>query len=126
MTKDNLLLQVEKLEIDAKEFGFYWQNIDQLLEQIRSECAEVDEAWQKNDRTHLQEEIGDLIHATLCLAVFCQLDPTETLQKSVHKLQKRFDTLVDLTKKDGYENLHNKPFNLLMYYWNRAKEILKG
>lgn len=122
MTDQNLLQKVEELELNAKKFGFYWGNIGQLLEQIRSEGREVEEAWQNNDRPHLQEEIGDLIHAAVSLAVFCQMDPTETLQKSIHKFQKRYDAVVALAYKDGRRNLHNESFDVLMHYWNLAKQ----
>lgn len=33
-----LLKKVEKQELVAKEFGFYWEHFDQLIEQIQNEC----------------------------------------------------------------------------------------
>ena len=118
-----LLKRVEKQEIAANNFGFAWQTVDQLVEQIHSECIEVQEAWEKKDIPHIQEEVGDLMHATICLAVFCGLDPHETLSKSLEKFQKRFDSVVALAKKDGHESLHDQPFDVLMAYWNKAKKI---
>ena len=122
MVEKCLLKQVEDQEIAAKQFGFYWENIQQLIEQIQSECVEVQEAWEKNDRTHLQEEVGDLIQAAISLAVFCQLDPHETLRKSIEKFQKRYAAIVKFAQEDGYAHLHQQPFELLMHYWNRAKK----
>ncbi len=117
------LKQVEEQEIEARKFGFYWEHIDQLIEQVRSECLEVQDAWQKNDRSHLQEEVGDLIQATVSLAVFCGFDPRETLLKSVEKFQKRYDTCVKLVHDDGYADLRDQPFNdVLLSYWKRAKQ----
>ena len=115
--------RVEELENTAKQFGFYWEHIDELLEQIRSECAEVDESWQKNDRAHLQEEIGDLLLAAVSLAIFCDLDPRETLRISTDKYQKRYDAVVKLAKLDGHDHLRQQPMSLLMHYWNKAKQI---
>lgn len=123
--KNCLLKKVEEQEIAANQFGFYWQNIEQLLEQIRSECNEVEESFAKNDRAHLQEEIGDLIQATVSLAIFCNFDPHETLQKSIDKFQKRYDAVVKLAQEDGHETLHNQSFEVLMHYWNQSKKILK-
>lgn len=54
----------------AKEFGFYWENFSQLIEQIQSECVEIQEAWDKKDIDHLQEEVGDLIQAAISLSIF--------------------------------------------------------
>lgn len=119
----DLFKQIEGQAITARQFGFYWEHIHQLIEQIQSECLEIQEAWQKNDRSHLQEEIGDLLQAAVSLAVFCQLDPHETLQKSAEKFQKRYDQLVALAQNDGHSHLHHQPFDVLMHYWKKAKKL---
>ena len=119
----NLLKEVERQEKTAKEFGFYWESIEQLLEQVTSECKEIEEAYRKGDKKHLQEEIGDLMGAAVSIAVFCGFCPSDTLEQSIDKFQKRYDALVDLVKQDGHNNLKNQSFSLLMDYWKRAKNI---
>jgi uncharacterized protein YabN with tetrapyrrole methylase and pyrophosphatase domain len=121
-SQNNLFKKVEELEIAAKQFGFYWEHIGQLIEQIKSECIEIQEAWQKDDRSHLQEEVGDLLQAAVSLAVFCGLDPQDTLLQSIEKFKKRYNTVVELAHHDGFQNLHHQPFEVLMNYWNRAKQ----
>lgn len=116
-----LLKEVEKQELVAKEFGFYWENFPQLIEQIKNECMEIQEAWDEEDIDHLQEEIGDLIQAAISLAVFCELDPRETLLKSIEKFQRRYDVVVQLARSEGHDNLHKQSFETLMDYWKRAK-----
>lgn len=127
MSKENakhycLLKRIEKQELEAKKFGFYWENVHQLIDQVKSECKEIQEALNEDDTAHLQEEIGDLIQAAVSLAVFCGLDPHETLLKSIEKFQKRYDAVVQLAQKDGHDNLHQKPFEVLISYWKRAKK----
>lgn len=119
----NLLKEVERQEIVAKEFGFYWETIDQLLEQVISECHEIKEAYRNEDKAHLQEELGDLMSAAVSIAVFCGACPADTLKKSIEKFQKRYDKLVALVKEDGRKNLKNESFDLLMDYWKRAKKL---
>lgn len=116
-----LLKKVEKQELVAKEFGFYWENFSQLIEQIQNECMEIQEARDKKDINHLQEEVGDLIQAAISLAVFCGLDPHETLSKSIEKFQRRYDVIVQLAHSEGHENLHKQSYEALMNYWKRAK-----
>jgi uncharacterized protein YabN with tetrapyrrole methylase and pyrophosphatase domain len=121
MDKTSLIKLVEKQETECQEFGFYWESIDQLIEQIISECREIKEAHEKNDKVHLQEEVGDLLQAAVSLAVFLKLDPEETLAKSIKKFQKRFDALVEFAKQDGHATLENQPLEVLMKYWHQAK-----
>jgi uncharacterized protein YabN with tetrapyrrole methylase and pyrophosphatase domain len=116
-----LLKQVEKQEIEAKKFGFYWENLLQLIEQIQSECYEIQKASDNQNSQHLQEEVGDLIQAAISLAVFCKLDPHETLLKSIEKFQRRYNAVVQMAQNDGYDSLHGQPFEVLINYWNRAK-----
>ncbi len=115
------LKAVEMAEIEAKEFGFYWEHIEQLTDQIQSECQEILEAWQKNSKEHIEEEIGDLLLAAASLAVFCQVDPHTALTQSCDKFKKRYTNLVALAKKDGHSNLKNQSFETLLYYWKLAK-----
>jgi uncharacterized protein YabN with tetrapyrrole methylase and pyrophosphatase domain len=106
----------------ANDFGFCWKNIDQVLEQIKNECNEVKLAWLREDKENLEEEIGDLINATLSLAVFCNLDPVKVIGKNNKKFQKRFDTVVALAKEDGLETLNGQPLHVLLSYWEKAKQ----
>ena len=73
----NLLDKVTTLEHEAAEFGFQWENTDQLIAQIQSECIEISEHLNSSheNKAALQEEIGDLMHAVFSLCVFCKLDP---------------------------------------------------
>lgn len=117
----NLIKRVEEQELACKDFGFYWQNIDQLIDQVTSECREIKEAYDKHDRQHLQEEVGDLLQAAIGLAVFCDLDASETLKKSIDKFQKRMDGVIEFAREDGLETLEGQSFDVMMNYWNRAK-----
>ena len=117
-----LLKQIEKKEIKAKKFGFYWEHFHQLFDQIQSECIEIQQAWDNQDMPNLEEEIGDLIQAAVSLAVFCKLDPRQTLLKSIDKFDKRYEAVVKLAQQDGLENLHGQSFDKLIHYWSLAKK----
>lgn len=118
----DLFKKIIEQDKESLDFGFYWESMEQLLNQIRSECDEVREAYLKGDKKHLKEEIGDLIHAAITLGSFCNIDPKDVLNESIEKYQKRFDTLVELVKADGLENLKDKSMDVLLAYWVKAKE----
>lgn len=119
---DDLFDVVASQELVAKDFGFYWENFDQLLEQVQSECLEVQEAWKNDDHPHLKEEIGDLIQAAISLAVFCGVDPKTALVSSTQKFQRRYDVVLELARQDGHVDFHSMSFDQMMDYWNRAKQ----
>lgn len=122
MTKD-LLKQVQSLEVEAKEYGFYWQSYKQIMDQIRSECLEVEELLTspKKNNQRLQEEIGDLLHAVISLCVYYNFDSHETLNQALNKFKDRYEKTKELAKSDGYNNFHGKTVTEMMQYWNKAK-----
>lgn len=114
------------LENEAEAFGFKWENATQIIAQAKSECDEIQQCIESDshDRSLLQEEIGDLMHAAFSLCLFLNFDPYETLNGSVMKFEKRLAAVKLLTKQAGLDSLEGKPFDELMYFWKMAKEKL--
>ena len=124
----NLLEKAQLLEREASEFGFEWENAYQIIAQIKSECVEVCEhlgaTQDKNTDIRLQEEIGDLLHAVLSLCVFCNYNPTETLENSLVKFEKRLKMVKEIAKEQGHTNLSGHSFEALMSIWDKAKKTV--
>jgi uncharacterized protein YabN with tetrapyrrole methylase and pyrophosphatase domain len=122
----DIIKKTEELEKKSKEFGFYWLEYDSIMEQIHSEHQEIAEllAEEKIDQKRLQEEIGDLLHATISLCYYCGFSSEETLTKALNKFQKRFDKTKELAIEDGNQNLHDKTKVEMMKYWDMAKRIV--
>ena len=119
----DLLETIVQQEKASLEFGFYWENAEQILQQAESECHEIREALLKQDLSHIKEEVGDLINAAISLCIFLGFDPKSTLSDNIEKYQKRFDTLVSLVKAEGLDDLTHKPMDVLLRYWGEAKKL---
>jgi len=122
----DLLEQVEKLEHTADQFGFRWENTDQIMAQIQSECMEINvhlhQPAEQLDRAELQEEIGDLLHAVFSLCVFCQFNPKNTLEKTLEKFGRRLEAVKKIASERGLNNLEGHSFDELMQIWSQAKQ----
>lgn len=117
----NILDKMTALEKEADAFGFKWETAEQIKDQINSELREVDVHLLDNDKTKLQEELGDLLHAVLSLTVFCGFDPHKTVEDSVNKFEKRFNLVKQLAAEQGLKDLNGKSFSELMAFWDLAK-----
>lgn len=115
---DKMILQ----EKEAFDFGFYWETLDQLLDQVTSECEEIREAAISGSKNHLEEEIGDLIHAAISLCIFCGFDPHKIASQAYNKFQKRFEKLVHLANADNHQTLRGQSLDVLLKYWEMSKE----
>lgn len=121
-----VLETISSLEHEADAFGFRWENTSQIMAQIQSECLEIEEHLHNlstaPNKALLQEEIGDLLHAVFSLCVFCQLDPKETLEKTLIKFERRLNAVKNLSAIRGLKNLNGLSFEELMKIWDEAKE----
>lgn len=121
----DLLDTVLKLENEAAQFGFEWETTDQIMEQIQSECAEIQEHLHLGasaERVELQEEIGDLLHAVFSLCVFCKFSPKETLQQTLMKFEDRLNAVKMIATEQGLTHLKGCSFDKLMEIWQAAKK----
>ncbi len=118
---------MKKLELDADEFGFRWENTRQIMQQIQSECVEIEEHLGVNlaNQAALQEEIGDLLHAVFSLCVFCKFEPQETLRATLAKFERRLLAVKQLANADGKATLAGHSFAELMQYWDQAKILVR-
>jgi uncharacterized protein YabN with tetrapyrrole methylase and pyrophosphatase domain len=122
----NVLQKILHLEQDAEAFGFRWENPEQIMAQIQSECVEINEHLQvgvaQANRHELQEEIGDLLHAVFSLCVFCNMNPQETLEKTLNKFERRLTEVKAIALQDNLTSLKGYPFDELMRIWEQAKD----
>ncbi|KTD21022.1 MazG nucleotide pyrophosphohydrolase domain-containing protein [Legionella londiniensis] len=124
----DLLKKVVELEQAADKLGLRWENTSQIMDQIQSECAEINvhlnEKASPDNQAELQEEIGDLLHAVFSLCVFCNLNPKETLEITLAKFERRLNAVKQLTHEHGLSTLEGLSFAELMDIWKRAKQLV--
>ena len=84
------LLRAARISAKAATVGFDWTSPAQVLEKIDEETAEVREALAAGDRTHVAEEIGDLLFAVANLARKLDHDPEALLRAANRKFAARF------------------------------------
>jgi uncharacterized protein YabN with tetrapyrrole methylase and pyrophosphatase domain len=112
------------LEKDARQFGFDWPNVQMIVDQLLSECTEIQEDITLNSsEAKIQEEIGDLILATISLCAALKLDVKDTITKANTKFEGRMTALKAITHDLGMDHLHGQPIERTMQLWREAKMI---
>lgn len=113
-----------EIDQDARDFGFDWPNVDMILHHISSELAEIKCAIDEGEPPQrVQEEIGDLIAASISLCVFMGFDAEETLAKQNEKFGRRIETLKELAKERGLESLEGHSLETSLELWNEVKKL---
>jgi tetrapyrrole methylase family protein / MazG family protein len=114
------ILAARKIQSTVSRVGFDWKNADGVMEKIREEVAELDEALQSKNTDSMEEEIGDLLFSVVNLARKCKVDPEAALQRTNRKFRKRFETIEKESKRQGI-SLEEMSLQEMDRIWEGAK-----
>ena len=84
------LMEARKIAGRAAGAGFDWNNVDEVLDKLREELAELDGARKEGSAEALQDEIGDLLFVIVNIARFLKVDPEQALRGTNSKFRRRF------------------------------------
>jgi uncharacterized protein YabN with tetrapyrrole methylase and pyrophosphatase domain len=84
-------MEARQIAGKAAGAGFDWESVDQVLEKLREELAELDQARQAGSQEDLQDEIGDLLFVIVNIARFLKVDPEQALRGTNSKFRRRFE-----------------------------------
>ena len=111
------LARAHEVSKRAVRAGFEWPNIDGVLDKVREEVAELEEAIASGDQDHIKSEIGDLLFTVVNLARWQKVDAENALRMMLNRFQGRFESM---------ESNATKPLTELSFeewdaLWNQAK-----
>lgn len=119
------LLECEKIQDRAAQFGFDWIDVNPVFAKVEEELEEVKEAWQSGNQSHIEEEIGDLLLVAVNLARHLKVNPELALKRSTRKFSKRFQYIEQQVAATGRDLKHCQ-LSELDAYWDEAKRALKN
>ncbi|HEV2509661.1 nucleoside triphosphate pyrophosphohydrolase [Bosea sp. (in: a-proteobacteria)] len=97
------LTRAWKLQAKASTVGFDWNDARLVLDKVREETAEIEEALAGGDKAAIQEEIGDLLFVVANLARHVDADPEACLTAANAKFERRFAGIEAALERQGRE-----------------------
>lgn len=123
-TLSESLKKLIAIELDARNFGFEWPNVDMILDQALSETAEIRQAIQAQESAErIQEEIGDLLHTAISLCMFLGYNVDQTLEGTTKKFARRMNALKSLVQKHGLQDLNGQNITFMLELWQEVKRL---
>lgn len=114
------LLRAYKIQSRVSKVGFDWESAQGVIEKIKEELKEVQEAIDSNDKTKIEEEIGDLLFSIVNLARFLKIDPETALRKTNRKFEERFKKLEKIAQQKD-KSLKDMTLNEMDSLWEEIK-----
>jgi tetrapyrrole methylase family protein / MazG family protein len=120
------LIEADSLTRKAARIRFDWERARDITAKIREELTELDEllpggALPKVSE-RVEEEVGDLLFASVNLARFLDIDPEVSLKKANAKFKRRFQWMEATSEREG-SPLADVSREHMEELWNRAKRI---
>lgn len=111
-----------KVSKKAVSQGFEWPDFESLWACVMSEYDEFRQALASGAPFEdLEDELGDILFATVNLARYQGIDPEVALAKATQKFIRRYQTMEQLSDKP----LSEQPFETLDALWNQAKQACR-
>lgn len=95
------LLRAYKIQSRVAKVGFDWESVDGVIDKIKEEIKEVEEAIKSGEKNKIEEEVGDLLFSIVNLARFLKIDPEAALRSTNRKFEERFKKLEKIAKERG-------------------------
>ena len=117
------LSKTKKIQKEVIKNGFDWPKEDYLsvIVKVREEIEEIEDAVKNKNFEHIEAEIGDLLFATIHLALHLDVDAETALFKCNDRFSQRF-RLVELQAKE--KKMKDYSLKELHQFWKNAKFLL--
>ena len=112
------LTQSEEIQARVARVGFDWPHVDNVLDKLKEELAEVQEAV---DEEHIAAEVGDLLFAVVNYARWKDVDPESALREANRRFRRRFAHVEEQAQADG-RRLSDLTIDELEELWQAAKK----
>ena len=114
------LMRAAKLSKKAAGTGFDWPDVAAIVEKLREETRELEDALSRDDQREIEDEIGDVLFTTVNIARFKGIDPEEALRRMLGRFIRRFTQIEDKAAQGG-RNIQEMTLPEMDRVWNQAK-----
>ena len=111
------LVEAHQIASRAAGAGFDWENVQQVLDKLHEELAELHAA---REHSELEGEIGDVLFVAVNLARFLKVDPEQALHKTNAKFRRRFEHVENGLAASG-KSLSEARMDEMESLWQDAK-----
>jgi tetrapyrrole methylase family protein/MazG family protein len=114
------LMKAEKVQKKVARVGFDWREVKDVVAKVEEELHELKHAMATGKRKDFEEELGDLLFATVNLARFEGLQAEELLHRTIRKFTRRFQQVERRVHRQG-RRLEDCTLEELDALWEAAK-----
>ncbi|MBZ0273750.1 nucleoside triphosphate pyrophosphohydrolase [bacterium] len=114
------LLRAFRVGERAAKEGFDWARPSEVLDKVREELAELEEAIETGDADRVEDELGDIIFALVNLGRHTNVSAEDGLRRTMAKFADRFSQMEDRLAAQG-RRMRDCSIDELEAFWQAIK-----
>jgi MazG family protein len=116
------LQRAQRLQQKASTTGFEWETLEQVLQKLRSEVEEFEEARHAGNHQQIEEEFGDVLFSLVTVGRWLNLNAEDALRQACDKFSRRFRLIEDKLAATP-QQLNDIPSEKWDELWEMAKAV---
>jgi MazG family protein len=117
------LKRAQKLQKRASSAGFDWEQVAGVLDKIREEIAELEQAIDNTDDEEIVDELGDLFFSCVNLSRYLKIDAESALNAANSKFEDRFRAMENSVKSQN-RTIQDCSLSELEQIWQKIKQTV--
>jgi len=117
------LLRASEIQKKATKVGFDWDRIEDVFAKFEEEIKELKEALGKKEYREIEGELGDIFFVLVRIANFLNVNPENSLIRTINKFSQRFEHIEQEARRQG-KKLNDMTLKEMDILWNDAKKKL--
>lgn len=119
------MVKALRIQEKAKQVGFEWEIKEQVMDKIREEVDELEQAVKTQNSDTIEDEMGDVLFSMVNYARFLNIDPENALARTNAKFKRRFEAMEEELTAQG-ASLNDYSLEQMDAVWNRIKQSEKN
>ncbi len=116
------LLRAQRIQDKAAHVGFDWENPQEVLQKVKEELKELEQALDSQTPEEAEGEMGDVLFSLVNLSRFLNINAEDALRKTTNKFIARFQ-YIEQQLAAQHKDIHNVSLQEMDALWEEAKKL---
>ncbi|MDD3049780.1 MAG: nucleoside triphosphate pyrophosphohydrolase [Candidatus Cloacimonetes bacterium] len=115
------LIVAQRIQDKAASIGFDWDDEKPVLQKMKEEFLEFEEAYNEKNKSEIEKELGDIVFTVVNLARKLEIDTETALRVTINKFETRFKK-IERYFKDNQMDIYHTNLEKLDEIWEEIKK----
>jgi XTP/dITP diphosphohydrolase len=114
------LVKAERIQDKVAGVGFDWDSRSQVLDKVKEEIAELEDALANKEINAIESEMGDVFFSLINYCRYINVNAEAALERTNKKFIRRFKAMEEMTRQEDtqFSDMNLKEMDTL---WERSK-----